>query len=46
MAILAPDDPGGPWEQQDRYEVANDRIFSILQGYLDLLMSVFGVLNS
>ena len=27
-AILAPrDHPGGPWEQQDGHEVANDRIF-------------------
>ena len=26
-AILAPGDhPGGPWEQQDGHEVANDRI--------------------
>ena len=26
-AILAPrDHPGGPWEQQDGHEVANDRI--------------------
>ena len=26
--ILAPrDHPGGPWEQQARHEVANDRIF-------------------
>ena len=27
-AILAPrDHPGGPWEQQDGHEVANNRIF-------------------
>ena len=27
-AILAPGDhPGGPWEQQDGHEVANNRIF-------------------
>ena len=30
-AILAPrHHPGGPWEQQDGYEVANDRIFADL----------------
>ena len=35
-AILAPrDHPGGPWEQQDGHEVANDRIwadFGVISG--------------
>ena len=35
-AILAPrDHPGGPWEQQDGHEVANDKIvvdFGLISG--------------
>ena len=39
-AILAPrDHPGGPWEQQDGHEVANDRIFVDL-GMISGLVSV------
>ena len=36
--ILIPrDHPGGPWEQQDGHEVANDRIlvdFGVISGFL------------
>ena len=39
-AILAPrDHPGGPWEQQDGHEVANNRIFVDL-GVISGLVSV------
>ena len=36
-AILAPRDPGGPWEQQDGHEVVNDRIFvdfGVISGFV------------
>ena len=41
-AILAPrDHPGGPWEQQDGHEVANDRIFIDFELILGLVYDSF-----
>ena len=40
------DHPGGPWEQQDGFEVANNRIFVDFGMILKLFMAGFGNQNA